>query len=981
MAPAFVPVRLACLLALFATSAACVQPPLEGRRCGSDADCLGGWTCVDEVCVQAGDPIDDDDAGGSPPHDAGDEQQDAGSPPARDGGVDVDGGGDPQDPDGGVDGGPLDGGPLDGGSLDGGSLDGGPLDGGPLFPVELLPALGLAPSGSAFEYGIELAGDPARAEEPTGDRVELPVGDVVAGAFPAYGDPRQGTIVFWLTTTWDANNPPALAEIVDVAGVRMWVTAGDAGLQAWVSISDGPPLPVPTFSDLWSAGEPHLITIRWDTKRPVFTANDRYVGVSVDGSSTAMSGLLFPNPPTPGSASMGARADGTAPLAGRISGLTVYRRPLMAGVFGVDTGRGNELGRILGPPAKSPTSVTGPWDVVLAVPGDQSAAPFLTDGQAWSMPHAASLAPDGFSPALAASGAGAWQISGADAVVAASAAEDLYGHTVRVVAGQEPCDPEVSRLPKWDERFAQFLNEGLQEPLSCASCHVGGDPHKNALDWGARADTPLDWFLAVDSLAAREDEPTVSNSSLVRHFEGPDSTHPENVLAATAMESWLAYRRTTLSSDFCGARVRLPFAPDGPAVARVVFHLAATQTATVRVACAEGVSSHSIWRNDFSNDPLAPSEVVITRDLGAAGDCNDPAVEIDVPLGGELFLHQIEVYPNLVANSTFESWIGATPDVWTLPSQDTSWLRTAPALSGDRSARLFADLPATYGYELSQSLPVTTDGFYAAGMRAFLGQGTLPEVSGRASAFFAEVSRTGPDNKLSVRGRNVQGWQEVAGVARREAPAVLPDEDLDVVGDVVRFGSPTFGLPADMQVDDAFAFALQPVALGPVPADRARSLYDGRLRVDGRDEAWQELGELPSAEGEVRFSVELTGAGAGNPACVLPYTLFALRTTTADVYRAALSEDGEVVFEWSDGSVSVALSDAASFPPAENQPMEVALSWDDADDSFHLKVGANESDFVLGGPPAPTGAGTLYFGSAADEGRCDRWVMPATLTP
>jgi hypothetical protein len=95
-------------------AAGCFEPPLEGRRCASERDCLDGFLCAEGVCAR---PEEENDAGVLPADDAG---TDAGS----DGGAVDSGAGDS----GAGDGGSVDGGRRDAGLNDG--RDAGPSDGG-----------------------------------------------------------------------------------------------------------------------------------------------------------------------------------------------------------------------------------------------------------------------------------------------------------------------------------------------------------------------------------------------------------------------------------------------------------------------------------------------------------------------------------------------------------------------------------------------------------------------------------------------------------------------------------------------------------------------------------------------------------------------------------------------------------------------------------------------------------------------------------
>ncbi|PIZ45089.1 hypothetical protein COY32_05630, partial [candidate division WWE3 bacterium CG_4_10_14_0_2_um_filter_41_14] len=138
-----------------------------------------------------------------------------------------------------------------------------------------------------------------------------------------------------------------------------------------------------------TAGTTYLVVGRWDLDTTLDGTN--YMSISVnDVASFGGTSWPFGIAATPTDFNVGGSSR-TAP--GIIEGLTIYRRPLFDGTYGIDVGNGDEINQIYNSgTGKDPTLVTGSWDVVFALPTNASTGALATGtGNAWSHPHASNL--------------------------------------------------------------------------------------------------------------------------------------------------------------------------------------------------------------------------------------------------------------------------------------------------------------------------------------------------------------------------------------------------------------------------------------------------------------------------------------------------------------------------------------------------------------------------------------------------------------
>jgi len=140
-------------------------------------------------------------------------------------------------------------------------------------------------------------------------------------------------------------------------------------------------------------GHHFYIVVRWDSRNALSSSNKVSIsinGVHAFGLSSAWS-VVDPQANLR-VGSWGGPSYGADAL---IQGLTIYRRPLYEATTpsGINVGNGDEISQIYNSgTGKDPTLVTGSWDVVFALPTNQSAGALTTGtGNAWSHPHSSNL--------------------------------------------------------------------------------------------------------------------------------------------------------------------------------------------------------------------------------------------------------------------------------------------------------------------------------------------------------------------------------------------------------------------------------------------------------------------------------------------------------------------------------------------------------------------------------------------------------------
>lgn len=220
------------------------------------------------------------------------------------------------------------------------------------------------------------------------DTLTFPRGNEVSGRFYQNFDVNQGSIVFWITPEWNGNDG-SLYRIFDPHDYFRIYKSGDGRLYfSRYTLS--------TSVDVssWVAGSTYSVIVRWDNDLTIDGTNKLSISVNDvttygGGSGDPTDHYNFANP-----AYIGTRNyPNDGPANAIIEGLTIYRRPLYDGQYGIDVGNGDEIAQIYNSgTGRDPTLITGSWDVVFALPTNASTGTLTTGtGNAWSHPHSSNL--------------------------------------------------------------------------------------------------------------------------------------------------------------------------------------------------------------------------------------------------------------------------------------------------------------------------------------------------------------------------------------------------------------------------------------------------------------------------------------------------------------------------------------------------------------------------------------------------------------
>ncbi|HRN86330.1 MAG TPA: fibronectin type III domain-containing protein [Candidatus Dojkabacteria bacterium] len=232
-------------------------------------------------------------------------------------------------------------------------------------------------SAGPFTSGVILQDDYGDTSSLTSDQLSFSHGTTLWGDFSNSSDDDQGTLVFWWTPEYSSSTMNT--------GSTMFMEMRSSSNFTYNWVDDKFYLggsPIGTYD--FSAGQTYLVVLRWDKDNNIIanTANLSIDNVSIGDASS--SGHVWED--DWGSTNLWA-------FDGVVEGMTVYRRPLFDGLYGIDMGTGDEIEQIYNAGAgKDPTLITGSWDVVFAMPTNSDNGVITTGtGNAWSHPHQLNL--------------------------------------------------------------------------------------------------------------------------------------------------------------------------------------------------------------------------------------------------------------------------------------------------------------------------------------------------------------------------------------------------------------------------------------------------------------------------------------------------------------------------------------------------------------------------------------------------------------
>jgi hypothetical protein len=214
-------------------------------------------------------------------------------------------------------------------------------------------------------------------------------GSQVIGNWYGNIDPYQGSIVFWITPEWAGSDGKLHYILSDSASAVLFVYKGTNGD---LNVRIGSTSFAVSISSV-VAGTTYCVVCRWD-KNALDGTN--FYSVSINDVHS-FGGTLSTVGSVGNSIGIGGRAT-DASADSILQGLTIYRRPLYDGAYGIDAGNGDEIAQIYNAGAGTdPLLITGTDDQVFCMPTNGVAGAFVTgNGNAHSAPLSSNILKNGW---------------------------------------------------------------------------------------------------------------------------------------------------------------------------------------------------------------------------------------------------------------------------------------------------------------------------------------------------------------------------------------------------------------------------------------------------------------------------------------------------------------------------------------------------------------------------------------------------------
>ncbi|MHA2065288.1 MAG: DUF2341 domain-containing protein, partial [Candidatus Thorarchaeota archaeon] len=640
----------------------------------------------------------------------------------------------------------------------------------------------------------------------TYDYLSTTRGTQVSGNFYTKIDSAQGSISLWLTPEWDGNDGYFHTIFKDSSSqiILQKNTSGNLWLQV-----GGQNIVVDVSS--WTAGTTYHIVARWDVVNTLDGTN--YLSLSIDDSHT-FGVTSTPNNNAPG-INLRIGQETLYPANAIIEGLTIYRRPLYGGAdgYGIDVGNEDEIEQIYdATPANAtdPTLITGSWDVVFALPTDQSAGTLGTTGEAWSHPHSSNelytstsntggfmlngtyttddWSDEGTPSSVAALADSEKIFAGGYKTTSDAADEGIEYDSWSVTSGDdfviralahsdEDCVPKISVTGADDGVIANATMSGT----IVTGTHDGGDNQSILTDSGASW-TDDEWIGYTVYNTTKSESATITDN---------DSTTITGTLSGSAdWDDGNAYRIGTNREQ-----------PDA-----FLFTVEADTTESAKIKLTNTASS------------------------------------------GTCYWHQVEVLPNEIDKPSLETGSGNPwiPDGWSNSSNPLGSgegiQETTIVHSGASSLKFAITSSPSIQKGIIQSSAISDNGvggYTAFGAWMYESTGNIQSsISGNDYQYHHNAS-----NGPTIQPASSGSWIHKSRIGRRYDTgaswlrAIKDWDDGDVTG----------------YFDDIYAYHLDAVTLTVTPASEANSLESSGLRVDGRDTLTQTISNLTTTKGTIKF--------------------------------------------------------------------------------------------------------------------------------
>ncbi|MFC1790241.1 DUF2341 domain-containing protein [Patescibacteria group bacterium] len=648
------------------------------------------------------------------------------------------------------------------------------------------------------------------------DNLSYSRGNAISSNFREVFDQIQGSIVLWVTPEWDGDdglkhtlfsaNDAEINTLYKGTDDKLYWTQG-WGNGVSVDISS------------WEAGTTYCVVARWDRNNTLDGTN--YYSLSIDDSHTFARTAISGSPSIGVSSYVGWNHVGGNPANAIIEGLTIYRRPLYDGTYGIDIGNGDEILKIYdsdesgdGSSPQDPILVTGSWDVVFALPTNASTGALSTGtGEAWTHPHASNLLPGNSNTGGFMLGGkfgnDGWNLEGtpqrdtgtADADSTTTTVEDDgQGWTVDAEIGYQVC---MTSGPANNE--CSYITDNDADTLTVSPA-FSTDPDTDG--------TSTFTIWAVKSLAS-------GDKIYAGGYQVTSDAANEGIYDEIAVSS---------GDDF---------------VVRAVAHSDGTSVPKILITGADDGEITSL-AGTTSSTRTDPDVLVFTFEADATENIKVKLINTDATASDVTYWHQVEVLANKISNPSLETWQGTSPDIpddWLNSNAEADDLsqESTEIHSGGSSLKVDAN-EWREGIKFLQSPLPTAGKFYCMGSwgKVTTGTGDIHLDFNAASMNHQAVA----DNNYLQHTFTNSSWAHLSFVARARTMSgtrhIYLDGESESGGNTVYF-------------DDFYWYLLTDVSLTVTPASEANSTETSGLRIDGDDTATQTISELTTSSGTINF--------------------------------------------------------------------------------------------------------------------------------
>ncbi len=723
-------------------------------------------------------------------------------------------------------------------------------------------------SSGPFTAGVLVQGDPTNTSGLTDDTLSFHREKSIGEYFYTNFDTTQGSVALWWTPEYSYNS-------LSGSGLHYLYYANANYYLAYDYANDryqlGAGGQTMTVASNIVAGTSQGLVARWDTKTTLDGTN--YAALSIDDTHTY--GITTqPSASVPATKIYVGSNGTTGAASGLIEGLTIYRRVLFDGMYGVNANAGvDEVTVVKNSGGTDPTLITGSWDIVFALPTNSSVGNLVTGtGEAWSHPHASNLlggtngaagfmlngtyTTDGFAdegtPTSVAALASTEKIYGGGYKVTSDAANEGIYKDITVTAGQDfvirglahSDGTSVPKLILFDQTNGAEIGSLTGTTTSTRTApnmllFTGEAPDGKARGWISMTGQPADTqTVTIDT------QTYIFKTSLLGT---PNPGEAWVLIGAAYTNTADNLRRAitnagTLNTNYkYGTGVTAHTVVTAAASGGNIILTAINAGASGNVALSETADNTTVSGTNLTGGQTATTTVRIKLVSTAAS--------------GTAYWHQVEVLENKFSNPSFE--IGAG-DPWIPTWWSSSNLEPGEGIqettnnrSGLSSFKItYVDGSSWYEGINSGTIAKTTDQFFSFGFYKYdYGTPTYPQYfrSNYNTGFQLQTnycSPTDPNCGFSMGAENSNlVWKRYNGIVKAVNSNNFSGQ--------AQSGA-SGGTTSDW--DDFYSYTLNPAMVIVSPSSLSSSTESDQLRVDGKDTYTHTLPSLTASTGTINFS-------------------------------------------------------------------------------------------------------------------------------